>query len=82
MSCKQITRSLPAGQCTAKQLPRILPLRKMRNNNANKAAVKMNNEPPRDKPRGIFSVELYPSGGSFERKFIKSSGLIPNTLKY
>ena len=28
-------------------------------------------------PRGIFNVELYPNGGSFVRKFIKPSGLIP-----
>jgi hypothetical protein len=35
------------------------------------------NEPPQSKPFGIFSVDLFLSGGSFERKFIKTSGLIP-----
>jgi hypothetical protein len=35
------------------------------------------NEPPQGKPRGIFSDALYRCGGSFERKFIIPSGLIP-----
>jgi hypothetical protein len=33
----------------------------------------------RAEPCGILSVGLYRNGGSFERKFIKTSGLIPNT---
>jgi hypothetical protein len=41
--------------------------------------VIIDNEPPRGKPRGIFNVGLYWIGGSFERKFIIPSGLIPNT---
>jgi predicted RNase H-like HicB family nuclease len=36
------------------------------------------NEPPQGKPCGIFSVWLYHHGGSFDRKFIIPSGLLPN----
>jgi PIN domain nuclease of toxin-antitoxin system len=33
----------------------------------------------RAEPCGIFSVDLHWNGGSFDRKFIIPSGLIPNT---
>jgi hypothetical protein len=33
----------------------------------------------RAEPCGIFNVGLYWTGGSFERNFIKTSVLIPNT---
>jgi len=39
---------------------------------------RLDNEPPQGKPCGIFSVGLYRNGGSFERKFIIPSGLVPN----
>jgi hypothetical protein len=40
------------------------------------------NEPPQGKPCGIFSVALYHYGGSFDRKFIIPSGLIPHFVCY
>ena len=36
-----------------------------------------NKEPPQGKPCGIYCVGVEPSGGSFDRKFIIPSGLIP-----
>jgi hypothetical protein len=38
------------------------------------------NEPPQSKLCGIFKAGLFRNGGSFARKFIKTSGLIPNTF--